>query len=75
MENNNESRKISTVQFGEVTVEKKHIFNFPNGILGFEDLREFVLISEEETVPFKNGSFPLRNRRLVSHVLALGILI
>ena len=53
MENSNEGRRISTVQFGEVTVEKKHVFNFPNGLLGFEDLRDFVLISEEETVPFK----------------------
>ena len=47
------ARKILTQQFGELTIEDKHIFNFPNGLLGFEDLHEFVLISEEETVPFK----------------------
>jgi flagellar assembly factor FliW len=46
-------RKINTHQFGELTVEAKHIFVFQNGLLGFEDLREFVLISEEETEPFK----------------------
>ena len=46
-------RTISTIQFGEISVESKHIFYFEDGILGFENLREFVLISEEETVPFK----------------------
>lgn len=48
-----ETRKVKTLQFGEILVEDRHIFNFPNGILGFEDLREFVLISDEETEPFK----------------------
>jgi flagellar assembly factor FliW len=47
------SRTIKTLHFGEINVEDDHIFTFPNGILGFEELREFVLISEEETVPFK----------------------
>ncbi len=46
-------RKINTRQFGELTIEEKHIFVFKEGLLGFEDLREFVLISEEETEPFK----------------------
>jgi len=46
-------RTIKTLQFGEINVELKHIFNFPNGLLGFEDLQDFVLISEEETIPFK----------------------
>jgi flagellar assembly factor FliW len=47
------NRKITTFQFGEIEVEEKHIFYFDNGILGFEELREFVLISEEQTNPFK----------------------
>lgn len=47
------SRTINTLHFGEISVEDDHIFIFPNGILGFEELREFVLISEEETIPFK----------------------
>lgn len=46
-------RKIRTVQFGEIEIEPQHIFYFENGILGFEDLKEFVLISDEETLPFK----------------------
>ncbi|MFP4529573.1 MAG: flagellar assembly protein FliW [Candidatus Kapaibacterium sp.] len=50
---NSKSRKINTLQFGEISVDPEHIFVFPGGMLGFENLREFVLISEEETVPFK----------------------
>jgi flagellar assembly factor FliW len=47
------SRRIKTLQFGEINVEPDHVFVFDNGMLGFENLREFVLISEEETLPFK----------------------
>ena len=47
------NRRITTLQFGEIEIEEKHIFNFDYGMLGFEDLREFVLISDEETVPFR----------------------
>lgn len=46
-------RTIKTLQFGEITFEDKHIFHFDNGILGFEELHNFVLISEEESLPFK----------------------
>lgn len=48
-----EIRKIVTLHFGELEVEPKHIFNFQEGILGFENLKEFVLISEEKSEPFK----------------------
>jgi flagellar assembly factor FliW len=44
---------IKTLQFGEISVEPNHIFYFDNGLLGFEELRKFVLIHEEETAPFK----------------------
>ncbi len=50
---NTKNRRITTFQFGEVEVEDKHIFYFDEGILGFEHLREFVLISEEQTNPFR----------------------
>ncbi len=46
-------RKIVTLHFGKITVGQDFIYYFPDGILGFEHLREFVLISEEDTVPFK----------------------
>lgn len=48
-----EVRKVFSAQFGELEIYPNHIFYFENGILGFEDLHEFVLISEEETLPFK----------------------
>jgi flagellar assembly factor FliW len=48
-----EVRKIRTAQFGEFDVEPEFIFHFENGLLGFDDLREFVLISEESTLPFR----------------------
>jgi flagellar assembly factor FliW len=47
------TRRIETMQFGELEVEPAHIFLFNEGLLGFEDFREFVLVSEEQTVPFK----------------------
>lgn len=53
MEDTGSAKIIRTSQFGEITVEPHHIFTFDNGLLGFEELREFVLISEEETEPFK----------------------
>lgn len=44
---------IKTLHFGELEIESKYIFTFKEGLLGFEDLRDFVLISEEETIPFR----------------------
>ncbi len=46
-------RKIKTAQFGELEVEEQYIFRFEEGVLGFENLKEFVLISEEDSDPFK----------------------
>lgn len=51
--NESKIRIINTPHFGRIEVEPYHIFYFPNGMLGFDNLREYVLISEEETVPFK----------------------
>lgn len=48
-----EVKKIFSSQFGELVIHPQHIFYFENGILGFEDLREMVLISDEDTLPFK----------------------
>ncbi len=47
------TRTIKTLQFGEISVEDDYIFTFEEGMLGFENLKDFVLITEEETVPFK----------------------
>ncbi|TYP50919.1 flagellar assembly protein FliW [Thermosediminibacter litoriperuensis] len=36
--------KIKTKFFGEIEVGEEKIINFPSGIIGFEDLKRFVLI-------------------------------
>lgn len=64
---------INTQQFGKINVEEKYIFDFSEGILGFEDLTKFVLIADKETAPFKwmisienpNIGFPLLNPWLI----------
>lgn len=47
------AKVIDTHQFGQVEVEPKHIYTFSDGLLGFETLKEFVLISEAASEPFK----------------------
>ncbi len=48
-----ENKKINSLQFGVIEVEPNNIFLFKDGILGFEDLRDFVLVNAEDTAPFK----------------------
>lgn len=46
---------ITTRNFGEVNIEEKDKIIFPNGLLGFEDKKEYILINNydtEEPVPF-----------------------
>lgn len=47
-----EVRHIHTQQFGELEVEPKHIFAFENGLMGFEYLHDFILVSDDESAPF-----------------------
>ncbi len=44
---------IMSSHFGELEINPDTIFYFENGMLGFDDLNNFVLITEEETAPFK----------------------
>ncbi len=37
---------INTTRFGEVEVQKDDLFTFPEGLLGFQDLRNFVLLDD-----------------------------
>lgn len=46
-------RIVKTGQFGDINVEPQHIFTFAEGLLGFEDLHEFVLINDESTSPIR----------------------
>ncbi len=48
-----EPRIIITPNFGELLVQNDYVFRFENGILGFEDLKDYILVSDEDTEPFK----------------------
>src|SRR6056297_2392097 len=48
-----EAIKINTIHFGELEIPESNIIKFGDGLLGFEDLKNYVLISEEESEPFK----------------------
>lgn len=36
--------KISTIRFGEIEIEESHIFKFALPIIGFNELRDFVIL-------------------------------
>ncbi len=44
---------INTKPFGQIEVEEKQIIDFPDGILGFEFERKFVILDSTEHSPFK----------------------
>jgi len=45
---------IKTKPFGEIEVSEKQILDFPDGILGFDFVRKFVLLdTEDDNSPFK----------------------
>ncbi len=48
-----EIKNITSSNFGELEIQPETIFFFENGILGFDELKNFVLVTEEETEPFK----------------------
>ncbi len=37
---------IKTTRFGEVTIQNEDLLTFPEGLLGFQDLRQFVLLDD-----------------------------
>mgnify|MGYP003454904572 FL=1 len=44
---------LSTEKFGNLRIEKENVINFENGMLGFEDLKQFVIVDIEECLPFE----------------------
>jgi flagellar assembly factor FliW len=47
------SMRIKTAQFGEIEVDEDKILYFPSGIIGFEDCRKFILVTDEDLEPFQ----------------------
>ncbi|HTY09882.1 MAG TPA: flagellar assembly protein FliW [Bacteroidota bacterium] len=60
-------------QFGELEFTDDLVLTFPDGIIGFETCRRFVLINDEDSQPFRwlvsieheDLSFPLLNPQIV----------
>ncbi len=46
--------EIMSRDFGKVSVESENIFTFPSGIFGFEEYKEFALLS-----PLGEGVYPM----------------
>jgi len=44
--------KIETTRFGVLEVSKEKIINFPKGLLGFEHLRQFVIVPVDNNPAF-----------------------
>lgn len=44
--------KINTEIFGEIEIDEKDIVTFPEGLLGFEEERKFIIINTEEGAQF-----------------------
>lgn len=40
-------------QFGELEYEADHVYRFPEGVIGFEHLRDFLIIDDEDSQPFR----------------------
>ncbi|RKD23545.1 flagellar assembly factor FliW [Caminicella sporogenes DSM 14501] len=46
--------KLITRHFGEIEIDESEIIDFPDGILGFEDVKKYVLINNPDPeVPFQ----------------------
>jgi len=41
--------KIETKYFGELELEEKDIIDFPKGLLGFEDVRQYIIIDNPDS--------------------------
>lgn len=45
--------KFTNRQFGEFEYDASHVIDFPQGIIGFEHLRKFIIINDEDAQPFR----------------------
>lgn len=43
---------IQTKFLGEMTIEEREIIQFPNGLPGFEDIKEYIILPLEKDSPF-----------------------
>ena len=43
--------KIETTRFGEIEIQKEEIITFKDGLLGFEEIKEYVIFEMEDSAP------------------------
>lgn len=43
---------ISTTRFGDITIDESRIISMRGGILGFEHIKRYVLLTQNENIPF-----------------------
>lgn len=73
--------KFMNRQFGELEVEEQHVLHFPEGIIGFEEYRKFLIVHDEDSEPFRwlvsledaELSFPLLDPTLLMPDYSIGL--
>jgi flagellar assembly factor FliW len=45
--------KVKTSRFGDIEVKKDDVIELPSGLIGFPELKEFVLLDHDKDSPFK----------------------
>ncbi len=45
--------KVKTTRFGEIEVNPKDILEMPSGLIGFPELKRYVLLDHDQDSPFK----------------------
>jgi len=45
--------KLTTRQFGELEFDESIVYHFPNGLPGFEELHDFIIIDDKDTEPLR----------------------
>ncbi len=45
--------KVNTKPFGEIEIDEMQIIDFPEGILGFDFVKKFIILDADDDSPFK----------------------
>jgi len=45
--------KIKTSRFGEIEIDNKDVLTFPEGLIGFEQMKRFTIVENKPGSPFK----------------------
>ncbi len=45
--------KVKTTRFGEIEVKEKELIELPNGLIGFPELKRYILLDHDKDSPFK----------------------